>query len=54
MASDALTQHFAAPAAMMLLLFREQEGRRQVLLQHRHNVAVLNNLWDPGAYASHP
>jgi 8-oxo-dGTP diphosphatase len=46
MAGDALTQHFAAPAAVMLLLFREHEGRRQVMLQHRHNVKVLNDLWD--------
>lgn len=39
-------QHYSAPAAVMLLLFGEHEGRRQVLLQHRHNVKVLNDLWD--------
>ena len=39
-------RHFEAPAAVMLLLFRERAGCRQVLLQHRHNVAVLNDLWD--------
>ncbi len=46
MADNASTEHFAAPAAVMLLLFREHKGRKQVLLQHRHNVAVLNDLWD--------
>lgn len=46
MAKEGTGQHFKAPAAVMLLLFREHKGRRQVLLQHRHNVAVLNDLWD--------
>lgn len=46
MRGDDLGQHFSAPAAVMLLLFREHEGRKQVLLQHRHNVKVLNDLWD--------
>lgn len=34
------------PSAVMLLLFREHAGRTQVLLQHRHNVKVMNDLWD--------
>lgn len=34
------------PSAVMLLLFRQHQGKTQVLLQHRHNVSVLNDLWD--------
>ncbi len=39
----------ATPAAVMLWLLRQQEGKTQVLLQHRHNVKVLNDRWDAAA-----
>ena len=34
------------PSAVMLLLFRQRQGHREVLLQHRRGVEVLDNLWD--------
>jgi len=39
----------ATPAAVMLWLLRERSGKAQVLLQHRHNVKVLNDRWDAAA-----
>ena len=40
---------YATPSAVMLLLLRQVEGRTQILLQHRHGVQLLNDLWDTAA-----
>lgn len=40
------TSHHLTPSAVMLLMYRDSNGVRETLLQHRHNVPVLNDLWD--------
>lgn len=44
-----MPEPYANPSAVMLLLFRHTAGKTSVLLQHRHNVPALNNLWDTAA-----
>lgn len=43
------TTGFVTRSAVIVLLYRAVDGVRQTLLQHRHNVPALNNLWDAAA-----
>lgn len=38
--------HYENPSAGILLLTRDVENRKQILLQHRGNTRMLPNIWD--------
>jgi len=42
-------QRYRIRCSTVLLLTKEIENKKYVLLQHRHNVKVLNNTWDLSA-----
>lgn len=44
-----MNSHYCAPAAVMLILLRQQAGKTQVLLQKRQHTGVMDGLWDTAA-----
>jgi 8-oxo-dGTP pyrophosphatase MutT (NUDIX family) len=39
-------EHFLTPSAIILMLVKIQNGKRQVLLQQRQNTGFADGLWD--------
>ena len=41
-----MTERFKVPSACILLLFKEIDGKKKVLLQRRQNTGFADGLWD--------
>jgi 8-oxo-dGTP pyrophosphatase MutT (NUDIX family) len=41
-----MKEHYKAPSAVILLLCKEQNGKKYVLLQRRQNTGFADGLWD--------
>lgn len=41
-----MTQRFLVPSASILMLLKNENGKRKVLLQRRQNTGFMDGLWD--------
>ena len=41
-----MAEHYRSLVAVMLILEREADGRRELLLQRRQNTGYADGLWD--------